>query len=77
MSETFENLANVKVIEPEQGCTGGTGFALSVATAGSVTFDLAGTVCGGVNSDAQQRLREWMRPVRSLFPPMEQLAPEG
>lgn len=76
VSDTFANLADVKVIEPEQGCTGGTGFALSVAHAGSVTFDLTGTVCSGANSDAQERLREWIRPVRSLFPPMEQLAPE-
>lgn len=62
--------------EPADGCTGGTGFAATVTADGSVRFSLAGLACGGVNSDVADRLAEWVRPVRSLFPPMEQLAPE-
>lgn len=75
VSEGFDGLRDIVIDEPEQGCVGGTSFALSVA--GSMTFDLSGTQCGGANSNAAERLTEWIRPVRSLFPPMAQLAPEG
>ena len=75
VSETFDGLRDIVIDEPEQGCVGGTSFALSVT--GPAPFDLSGTQCGGANSNAAERLREWIGPVRSLFPPMEQLAPEG
>ena len=75
VSASFGGLRDIVIIEPEQGCVGGTSFVLSVS--GSVTFDLSGTQCGGANSNAAERLTQWVRPVRSLFPPMAQLAPEG
>lgn len=68
---------DIVVEEPAQGCTGGTGFTVSVADGGVVSFNLAGSECGGVNSLAAQRLADWVAPVRALFPPMNQLAPEG
>ncbi|MFM8598572.1 MAG: hypothetical protein ACKOB8_06150 [Mycobacterium sp.] len=75
VSETFAGLRDIVIVEPEQGCVGGTSFVLAVS--GSATFDLSGTQCGGANSNAAERLTQWIRPVRSLFPPMAQLAPEG
>jgi len=65
------------VQEPAEGCTGGTGFTVSVADGGVVSFALSGSECGGANSNAAERLADWVAPVRSLFPPMDQLAPEG
>lgn len=75
VSETFAGLRDIVIVEPAQGCVGGTSFVLAVS--GSTAFDLSGTQCGGANSNAAERLTEWVRPVRSLFPPMAQLAPEG
>jgi hypothetical protein len=74
MSDTIADLDGIVIEEPEQGCTGGTGFALSVSDGG---FALEGSACGGANSEAEQRVSAWIAPVRSLFPPMDQLAPEG
>ena len=74
MSDSIADLDGIVIEEPEQGCTGGTGFALSVSDGG---FALEGSACGGANSEAEQRVSAWIAPVRSLFPPMDQLAPEG
>jgi hypothetical protein len=74
MSDTITDLDGIVIEEPEQGCTGGTGFALSVSDGG---LALEGSACGGANSNAEQRVADWIRPARSLFPPMDQLAPEG
>lgn len=74
ISDTIADLDGIVIEEPEQGCTGGTGFALSVSDGG---FALEGSACGGANSEAERRVSAWIAPVRSLFPPMDQLAPEG
>lgn len=74
LANTVGDLDGIHIEEPEQGCTGGTGFTLSVSDGG---FTLEGAACGGANSNAEQRVAAWIRPARSLFPPMEQLAPEG
>ncbi len=76
VSAGFPAVSGLVVAEPAQGCTGGTGFAATVAEDGTVRFSLSGLACGGVNSDAADRLAEWVRPVRALFPPMNELAPE-
>lgn len=68
-------LRDIVIEEPAQGCVGGTGFAVSVAQGGVASFTLNGSECGGANSRAAERLSEWVRPVRALFPPMDQLAP--
>lgn len=77
VSGAIPSLRDIVVEEPAQGCTGGTGFTVSVADGGVVTLSLNGSECGGVNSQAADRLADWVAPVRELFPPMDQLAPEG
>lgn len=73
----FGQLAGLTVVEPEQGCTGGTSFAVSVADGGVTSFALRGSECGGVNTATAEALANWVQPVRELFPPMNELAPEG
>ena len=72
----FPDVQALTLAEPAEGCTGGTGFTATVAVDGTVRFSLSGLACGGVNSAAADRLADWVGPVRSLFPPMNQLAPE-
>ena len=76
VAEGFPAVQALVLAEPEDGCTGGTGFAATVASDGAVRLSVQGLACGGVNSDAAERLADWVRPVRTLFPPMEMLAPE-
>lgn len=76
VSATYPEVSGITVTEPEQGCTGGTGFALKVEYGGAVAQDLDGYACGGVNADVEERLLAWVQPVRSLFPSMDDLAPE-
>lgn len=77
VTQTFPEVSSLTVAEPEQGCTGGTSFALSVADGGATSFALHGSDCGGANSEAADRLTRWVGPVRALFPPMSELAPDG
>jgi len=77
VSSTFDVIENLKLEEPEPGCTGGTGFAVTVASAETTVLDVDGYVCGGVNGAARDEVAAWVAPVRSLFPPMSELAPDG
>lgn len=77
VSQSYPDVVGIDIAEPEQGCTGGTAFALSVGGAGAADMAVRGLACGGVNSDAAEALADWVRPVRSLFGPMSELAPEG
>lgn len=77
VSRGFGGVQGLLVEEPERGCTGGTGFAVSVADGGVTSFALNGLACGGVNSSVSDVLAGWVQPVRALFPSMDQLAPEG
>ena len=77
VSQSFSDLGDIVIEESEQGCTGGTAFAVSVADGGAASFAIHGSACGGANSNAEERLKNWVSPVRTLFPPMDQLAPEG
>ena len=77
VSQSFADLRDIVIEEPEQGCTGGPAFAVSVVDGGVTSFSLHGSACGGANSNAEERLKNWVRPVRVLFPPMDELAPEG
>lgn len=77
VSNNFAAIRNISVREPEQGCVGGTSFALTVNNAGATVFALQASVCGGANSDATRRVRDWVQPVRTLLPSMDELAPEG
>lgn len=77
VSNNFASIRNISVREPEQGCVGGTSFALTVNDAGATVFALQASVCGGANSDATRRVRDWVQPVRTLLPSLDELAPEG
>jgi len=78
VSASYPRVREVVVTEPELGCTGGgTGFALTVADGGTVSYAVSAMACGGTNSDADRIVAEWVGPVRSLFEPMDRLAPEG
>jgi len=77
LSQTFGDLSGIAVEEPAQGCTGGTGFTLTISAGESAEFELDGSACGGANSDAEDRVAAWIHPVRDLFPPMARLAPDG
>ncbi len=77
VSGTVDGLRDIVITEPARGCTGGTSFAVSVADGGVTSFSLSGSECGGANSGAAERLADWVAPVRALFPPMDELAPEG
>ena len=75
LGDTVGSLSDIVINEPEQGCTGGTSFVLSIKQGGSTSLALSGTECGGANSNAAQRLTDWIPPAQTLFPPMSQLAP--
>ena len=77
VAQSYPEVLGVDIGEPAQGCTGGTSFAITVAGAGAADLALHGSQCGGVNSDAADRLATWVAPVRALFPPMTELAPDG
>jgi hypothetical protein len=77
VAQSYPDVVGLDISQPEQGCTGGTAFALTVAGAGTADIVLHGSQCGGVNSAAAHQLAGWVAPVRSLFPPMDELAPEG
>lgn len=77
VARSFPDVGAITVVDPAQGCTGGTSFAVSVADGGATSFALHGSACGGVNSEAAEQLRTWVAPVRALFPPMSELAPDG
>ncbi len=77
LGSSYAGLGALEVFEPAQGCTGGTNFAVTVTVDGAVVKDLSGYVCGGVNGEADDQVREWIAPARALFPPMSELAPEG
>ncbi len=77
VAQSYPEVVGVDLVEPAQGCTGGTSFRLTVAGAGDADLAMYGSQCGGVNSDAADRLANWVAPVRALFPAMDELAPEG
>lgn len=65
------------VSDDTQGCTGGTGEAVTVESGGAVLVDLTVYECGGVNAEAAQALRAWIAPARAEFPSTDELAPPG
>lgn len=75
VSNNFASIRNITVRQPQQGCVGGTGFGLKVDDGGATTFSLNASVCGGANSDASRRVRDWVQPVRTLLPSLDELAP--
>jgi hypothetical protein len=76
VAERFPELGELVSTQPADVCTGSTGFAATVIADGTVRFKIQGLACGEANSAAADRLAGWVDPVRSLFPPMSELAPE-
>lgn len=77
VSETLGSLQGVSIEHSDEGCTGGTGFTLNITGGGTADTSLDAYVCGGANVEADDVVSSWVQPVRDLFPPMAQLAPEG
>lgn len=76
VAESFPEVSGLVSAQPADACTGSTGFAATVVADGTMRFAIRGLACGGSNSSAADRLAGWVDPVRSLFPPMSELAPE-
>ena len=72
----YPDVSALMVADPGDSCTGSTGFSTTIADDRTVRFTLSGLACGEVNSETAERLAAWVGPVRSLFPPMGELAPE-
>lgn len=70
-------IQSLAVSEDTQGCTGGTGEAVTVESGGAVLVDLSVYECGGVNAEAAEALRAWIAPARAEFPSTDELAPPG
>ncbi len=66
------------VAEPaDDGCTGGTGIDLVIASADETVVDVRPQFCGGGNDALLVPITSWISPARELFPPTDELAPEG
>lgn len=76
VSNNFPAIRNITVRQPPEGCVGGTGFGVNVVDAGATVFSMNASVCGGANSDASRRVRDWVQPVRTLLPSLDELAPQ-
>lgn len=77
LGRTLDDLAEVTVAGPEEGCVGGTGIDLIVATADASIIDLDPQFCGGANEGLDERITAWIAPARELFADTDVLAPEG
>lgn len=75
ITEGYPDVNTLVMTDPGDACTGSSGFTTTVTDDGTVRFTLSGLACGEVNSEAADRVAEWVGPVRSLFPPMDDLAP--
>jgi hypothetical protein len=69
--------ATMVVNDDPKGCTGGTGRALEVVTAGQKVVDIQAEFCGGSNSGLDTRIDLWITPARALFPTTDEMAPRG
>lgn len=82
LSATYPTLDRIAVADLDEGCTGGTGFRLQIKAEGqdggwaSDLLDVTGSACGGVNSETDDLIAQWVSPARDLFGPMSQIAPE-
>ena len=77
LGSTLPAVEDLKVSDAGQGCTGGTGIRLTVATPAQSLVDLAPEFCGGANEALEEPIDAWIAPARDLFAPTDVLAPEG
>lgn len=77
LAETIEAVSSLEVTNPAEGCTGGTAMDLTVSDGDVRIVDLAPEFCGGSNEGIEEAIADWIAPVRDLFAPTDELAPEG
>ncbi len=77
LGETLPAVEGLTAADPEEGCTGGTGLRLTVATPAGPLVDLDPQFCGGSNDAIEAPITSWIAPARDLFPATDVLAPEG
>ena len=77
LGATLPAVEGLTTADPGQGCTGGTGIRLTVATPTASLVDLDPQFCGGANDAVEEPIESWIAPARELFPPTDVLAPEG
>lgn len=77
LGATLPAIEGLTTADPGQGCTGGTGIRLTVATPTGPLLELDPQFCGGSDDGAEEPIESWIAPARELFPPTDLLAPEG
>ena len=77
LGDTLPALAALEVVDPGEGCVGGTGVEVTVETPQRVLLSMAPQFCAGSNEGLQEPIDAWIAPARDLFPPTDVLAPEG
>lgn len=77
LGSTLDDVTGLEVAGPVEGCVGGTGIALTVATPVETLVDLDPQFCGGSNDGLDEAITVWIAPARALFPTTDVLAPEG
>jgi len=77
LGSTLPSVQGLEAQDEDEGCTGGTGMDLVVARGDETLVELRPLFCGGSNEELQAPITAWIAPARDLFPPTDELAPEG
>ena len=77
LGDTLEDVTDLAVAVPEEGCVGGPGIELSVTTPDETLVALDPQFCAGSNAGLDEAITAWIAPARALFPATDVLAPEG
>ena len=77
LGSTLPSVEGLEAQPDEDDCTGGTGIDLVIASGEETFLDLRPQFCGGTNEALQAPIQTWIAPARELFPPTDELAPEG
>ena len=75
LAATIDSVQGLSAAQPNDGCTGGTGADLTVASAGEEMLALSPQYCGDSNAATKAAIEAWIAPARAMFPPIDQLAP--
>lgn len=77
LGSTLPSVLDLQAQPEGDGCTGGTGIDLVIASGEETLLDLQPQFCGGSNESLEAPIQAWIAPARELFPPTDELAPEG
>ena len=77
LGDGLPGMRALEVAPPGEGCVGGTGVELSVTTPDEELLRLDPEFCAGSNGGLEEPIEAWIAPARALFPPTDELAPEG